>query len=61
MEAKARDLKESGQVSNGPVDGQDQTYRVLHVIAVWFRTGQDRSKCGVAQILAGTRQGQGQA
>ena len=40
--------------------GQDQ-YRVWHVIAVWFRTGQDRSKSWAAQIQAGTRQGQGQA
>ena len=40
--------------------GQDQC-RVWHVIAVWFRTGQDRSKSSVAQIQAGIRQGQGQA
>ena len=60
MEAKTRGLKESGQVNNGSVHGQDQ-YRVWHVIAVWFRTGQDRSKSWTAQIQAGTRQGQGQA
>ena len=42
------------------VIGHDQ-YRVWHVIAVWLRTGLDRSKSWVTQIQAGTRQGQGQA
>ena len=54
---KTRVLKESGQVNNGSVHGQNQ-YRVWHVIAVWFRTGQDRSKSWAAQIQARTRQDQ---
>ena len=60
MEAKTRCVKELGQVNNRSVHGQDQ-YRAWHVITVWFRTGQDRSKSLAAQIQAGTRQDQGQA
>ena len=59
MEAKTRGLKESRQVNNGSVHGQDQ-YRVWHVIAVCFRTGQDMSKSWAAQIQAGTRKGHDQ-
>ena len=60
METKTRGLKESGPINYGSVHGQNQ-YRVWHVISVWFRTGQDRSKSWAAQIQAGTSQDQGQA
>ena len=55
MEANTRDLKESWQVDNGPVHGQDQ-YRVCHVIAAWFRTGQDKE-----QVLGSTNTCRGKA